>query len=106
MGEVFTLLMGNPTWDKLGKLLGTLGIPNALDKEFASTGSMKSHFANAKWTEVLKESESFHESALRRRNSIVHNIIPISLVEEDVRDTLKFYGAFATALNELIAKYF
>jgi hypothetical protein len=105
MGEVFTLLMGNPTWDKLTKLLKTLGVPDPLGKEFGSTSSMKSHFGNAKWGEVIANAESFHDNALRRRNSIVHNVIPIASGEDDVRQALSFYDAFAAGLNGVITAH-
>jgi hypothetical protein len=105
MGDVFTLLMGNPTWDKLGKLLNMFGIGDPLGKELGSTSKMKSHFGNAKWTEVIANAEAFHETALRRRNSIVHNVIPLALGEDDVRDALAFYGAFAAGLDEVIVSH-
>jgi hypothetical protein len=105
MGDVFTLLMGNPTWEKLNKLLGTLGIDEPLGKELGSTASMKSQYANAKWSEVIRNAESAHEDALRRRNSIVHNVIPIALGDDDVRQALSFYGAFAAGLDQVIRKH-
>ncbi len=105
MGEVFTLLMGNPTWEKLDRLLRTMGVVDPLGKELGSTTSMKTQFANAKWGEVIGNAESYHENALRRRNSIVHNVIPIALGEDDLRQTIAFYGAFAAGLNEVITKH-
>jgi len=105
MGDVFTLLMGNPTWEKLDKLLRTLGIGDPLGKELGSTATMKSHFANAKWGEVIGNAELFHENALRRRNSIVHNVIPIALGDDDVRQALSFYDAFAAGLDGVITKH-
>jgi len=105
LGEVFTLLMGNPTWDKLAKLLETLGLEDPLGKELASTATMKSYFDNAKWGEIIENTEAFHENALRRRNAIVHNVIPIALVEDDVRDALSFYDSFAAGLDALISAH-
>ena len=105
LGEVFTLLMGNPTWDKLGKLLGTLGLDDPLGKELGSTPAMKSHFDNAKWGQIIESTESFHDNALRRRNSIVHNVVPIALVEDNVRDALAFYDAFATGLDTVLSAH-
>jgi hypothetical protein len=105
LGEVFTLLMGNPTWERLIKLLETLGIDGPLGKELASTPAMKTHFNNAKWSEIIKNAESIHENSLRRRNSIVHNVIPIALADDDVRGALIFYGAFAAGLDAVVSAH-
>jgi hypothetical protein len=105
LGEVFTLLMGNPTWDKLAKLLGTLGLGDPLGKELASTATMKFHFGNAKWGDIIENTETFHDNALRRRNSIVHNVVPIALVEDEVREALKFYDAFAAGLDAVVTTH-
>lgn len=105
LGEVFTLLMGNPTWDKLAKLLGTLGLEDPLGKELASTAKMKSHFGNAKWGDIIENTQAFHENALRRRNAIVHNAVPIALVEDEVRAALAFYDAFAVGLDEVVSAH-
>ena len=102
IGEVFTIVMGNPTWERLEKLLETVGVTDPLGKELASTTAMKSHFKNAKWGEIVENAKTFHEGTIRRRNAIVHNIIPLSLVEEDVRDAVAFFNAFASGLAEVV----
>lgn len=104
-GEVFTLLMGNPTWNRLTKLFGILGLEDPFGKELASTPAMKAHFGNARWTEIVENTESFHENALRRRNSIVHNVVPIALVDDEVREALRFYDAFAAGLDSVVSAH-
>lgn len=102
MGDVFTLVMGNPTWERLEKLLQTVGVEDPMGKELASTDILKAHFDNAKWTEVVSKAKKFHENAIRQRNTIVHNVIPLSLVEKDVRASVTFFYAFAAGLDEVV----
>ena len=105
LGDVFTLQMGNPTWDRLTNLFTTLGITDPLGKDLAKTSTMKAYYSNAKQANIIKDTKSFHEGALRKRNSIVHSIFPIALQDDEVREFIKFYDAFAAGINAVISAH-
>jgi hypothetical protein len=96
-GEVYTLLMGNPTWERLDKAFQSLGIEKPFDQAFGSSEHMKS-WGKAAWTKNLADGKSTLDKLIDDRNLIVHASSPISIVESDIIDAWDFLSAFGSAL--------
>ena len=96
-GEVFTILMGNPTWGRLTSVLEAIGIAKPFDQAFGSSATVRA-WAKGTWTGNLKQAERKLDKLMETRNSIVHGAQPITIVEQDVIDACEFFEAIARAL--------
>ena len=98
-GEVYTLLMGNPTWGRLQAVLGSLGIDAPFDQAFGSNEHMRK-WGKAGWKQNLAAAETMLDGLIDMRNLIVHASSPVTVVEGDVTDACSFFTAFGQALAE------
>lgn len=96
-GDVFTILMGNPTWDRLSSLLNALGISDPFDQSFGSHPSIKG-WGKTTWKRNLSDAESKLDGIIDRRNLIVHAAQPVTIVEQDIVDACDFFEALAAGL--------
>lgn len=95
-GEVFTILMGNPTWRRLNEVLEGIGIANPFDQAFGSSAAIRG-WAKGTWKGNLTEAEKKLDELMAKRNSIVHVAQPTTIVEQDVIDACEFFEAIARA---------
>lgn len=96
-GDVFTILMGNPTWERLGSVLQSLGIEGPFDQAFGSSASIRA-WASGSWKKNLSDAQAKLNDLIDQRNLIVHASHPVTIVEQDVFDAADFFEAMATAL--------
>lgn len=96
-GDVFTILMGNPTWDRLEDTLKSLGITDPFDQAFGSDAAVRG-WGKASWKGNLTEAKSKLNALMDRRNLIVHAARPTSVVEQDIVDACDFFEAIARGL--------
>lgn len=95
-GEVFTILMGNPTWSRLTDVLQAIGIANPFDQAFGSSATVRA-WAKGSWKSNISEAEKKLNELMAARNSIVHVAQPTTIVEQDVLDACDFFEAIARA---------
>lgn len=100
-GDVFTILMGNPTWDRLKGLLESLGIPNPFDQRFGSNASIRG-WGKTAWKKNISEAEAKLDALMDQRNMIVHAAQPMTIVEQDIIDACDFFEAMASGLVDEI----
>jgi len=100
-GDVFTILMGNPTWGRLEVILKSIGIKNPFDQSFGANDSVR-RWGNAGWSKNLSEAEKKLDSLLNKRNMIVHAAHPVTIVEQDVVDACDFFEALASGLVDVM----
>lgn len=96
-GDVFTLLMGNPTWSRIDDTLQALGIDNPFNQSFGSNSHIRG-WGKAGWKNNLSAAEKKLDALMDRRNSIVHAAQPLTIVEQDVIDACDFFEAMARGL--------
>lgn len=96
-GDVFTILMGNPTWDRLKDLLESLGIEHPFNQSFGSNASIRS-WGKTTWKKNISEVEAKLNALIDKRNLIVHAAQPLSIVEQDIIDACDFFEAFGSGL--------
>jgi len=100
-GDVFTILMGNPTWDRLESLLKSLGIKQPFDQAFGSNASVRG-WAKTNWRKNLSDAQASLDRLMDQRNLIVHAASPTTIVEQDVTAACDFFEAIGTGLVEEI----
>lgn len=96
-GDVFTILMGNPTWGRLKDLLVSLGIEKPFDQNFGSNASIRG-WGKTTWKKNLSEAEAKLDALMDKRNLIVHAAQPMTIVEQDIIDACDFFEAMASGL--------
>jgi hypothetical protein len=96
-GDVFTILMGNPTWNRLKALFESLGIADPFDQSFGSNTHIRG-WGKAAWKKNLSDAEAKLDALLDRRNLIVHAAQPVTIVEQDIVDACDFFEAVASGL--------
>ena len=100
-GDVFTILMGNPTWSRLNDVLESLGIADPFNQSFGSNASIRS-WGQTSWKRNLSDAEAKLNELMDQRNLIVHAAQPITIVEQDILDACAFFEAMAGGLvNEM-----
>lgn len=100
-GEVYTILMGNPTWERLTNLLKSLGIHDPFDQTFGSNTNIK-NWGNATWKKNIAEAEAKLDVLMNKRNLIVHSAKPVSIVEQDIVEACNFFEAMARGLVDVM----
>jgi hypothetical protein len=97
-GDVFTILMGNPTWTRLTDVLESIGIATPFDQAFGSSTAIHAWGGRGSWKSKLTEAEKKLNELMAKRNAIVHAAQPTTIVEQDVIDACDFFEAIARAL--------
>lgn len=82
-GDVFTILMGNPTWSRLDDVLKAIGIRDPFDQAFGSNARVRA-WAKGTWKGNLKDAQRKLDDLLTSRNLIVHAAQPVTVVDHDV----------------------
>lgn len=98
-GDVFTILMGNPTWIRLKAILESLGIRDPFNQAFGSNASIRA-WGKTTWKKNLWEAQSRLDTLMDRRNLIVHAAQPVTIVEQDIIDACDFFESIGTGLVE------
>jgi len=100
-GDVFTILMGNPTWGRLESLLASLGIDKPFDQNFGSNAYIRS-WGKTGWRNSLSDAKAKLDALMNQRNLIVHAAQPVTIVEQDIIDACDFFEAIAGGLVDVM----
>ncbi|MGN6768824.1 MAG: MAE_28990/MAE_18760 family HEPN-like nuclease [Rhizobiaceae bacterium] len=105
MPEVFTLMMGNVTPDRLEKLFEKLfekiGLPEPFNPGVGGSGAIKKVFGELRQSSAAKLArEKLHE-VVGLRNTLVHGDLSVTVEQSDLEEAIEFLEAMIEALDEL-----
>jgi hypothetical protein len=105
MPEVFTLLMGNATSTRLENLFEKLDLPPPFDPGVGDTSAIKRDRKEARKAEAAKLAKSQLDQLIKRRNTIVHGDLTVTVEPSDFTEAIDFFEAMIEALYEVVSKH-
>ena len=101
MPEVFTLMMGNATPDRLESLFKKIGLPDPFNPGIGQSGAIKKVFNEPRHASAAKlAKEKLHE-VVGVRNTLVHGDLSAAVEQSDLEEAFDFLEAMIEALDEL-----
>lgn len=106
MPEVFTLMMGNATPDRLENLFEKIGLPEPFNPGVGKNDAIKRVLGESRQASAAKLArEKLHE-VIGVRNTIVHGDLSVAVEQSDLDSAIEFLVAMIDALDELARPVF
>ncbi|MEN4767285.1 MAE_28990/MAE_18760 family HEPN-like nuclease [Duffyella gerundensis] len=105
--EVFTLLMGNCTPERIDALFKNLNLPCPFDEKSSSLGrhnGLQKHFASGKTAENTRQTTQKLKEMIDKRNDMVHGNITSTITLNELEETVEFTKFLVEALNDHICQ--
>lgn len=100
--EVYTILMGNCTTERIEKLFEAISLPEPFSDSLGQSPEIKAHFGDkTKGRVAIRASEKLDDQ-INIRNDIVHGDLTRSVDLNSLRDTLNFFRALICGLDRLV----
>ncbi|MGE8142103.1 hypothetical protein ACQKOE_09030, partial [Novosphingobium sp. NPDC080210] len=100
-GEVFTLLMGNCTPDRLEKLFDQVGLPNPFGNAVGQNKIVQNWCGERKAGRAANRAKDELERQIATRNDLVHGFASKDVVLHDVERAALFFGCLVEAYTDL-----
>ncbi|MEC5293196.1 MAE_28990/MAE_18760 family HEPN-like nuclease [Aurantimonas sp. C2-6-R+9] len=101
MPEVFTLMMGNATPDRLETLFEKLGLPEPFNPGVGRSAAIKKVIGEIRQASAAKlAKEKLHE-LVRLRNTLVHGDLSTAVEQSDLDEAVDFFEAMIESFDEL-----
>lgn len=100
--EIYTKLMGNCTAERLEKLFSALMLPEPFAETLGQNADLKAYFRDKIKGRVAVNARDRLDKALRLRNEIVHGDLTRAVDLTELHDTLAFFRALISGLDQLV----
>jgi len=101
MPEVFTLLMGNVTSERLESLFGKIDLPDPFNVGVGGCSSIKQVFAERRNVVASRLARETLDNIVSKRNTIVHGDLSTTVEQSDLDEAIDFLEAMIKAIDEL-----
>lgn len=101
MPEVFTLMMGNVTPDRLEKLFEKIGLPEPFNPGVGRSEAIKKVFGEARQASAARLAKEKLNEVVGVRNTLVHGDLSATVEQSDLDEAINFLVAMIEALDEL-----
>jgi hypothetical protein len=106
MPEVFTLMMGNPTPDRLETLFEKLGIPEPFNPGVGRSHAIKKVFGELRQASAAKLAKEKLSELVSLRNTLVHGDLSTAVEQSDLDEAVDFFEAMIESFDELARPIF
>jgi hypothetical protein len=103
--EVFTLLMGNVTPDRLESLFEKIGLPEPFDPGVGQSSAIKRVFGEKRHKAAAKLAKDKLHEIVGLRNTLVHGDLSVAVEQSDWEEAVEFLEAMIEALDEIAKPY-
>jgi hypothetical protein len=100
--EIYTKLMGTCTAERLEKLFEAISLPEPFSDKLGKNAQIKAHFEDKTKGRVALRARSKLDSQINLRNDIVHGDLTRALNLNELQDTLGYFRALISGLDELV----
>lgn len=100
--EVYTKLMGNCRAERLEKLFEAISLPKPFSDVLGQNAQIKAHFKDKTKGRVATRARSKLDSQITLRNDIVHGDLTRAVDLNELQDTLGYFRALISGLDELV----
>lgn len=101
MPEVFTLMMGNVTPDRLEKLFEKIGLPEPFNPGVGRSVAIKKAIGETRHTSAARLAKVKLHDVVGVRNTLVHGGLSATVDQSDLDEAIDFLEAMIEALDEL-----
>ncbi|WP_313137970.1 MAE_28990/MAE_18760 family HEPN-like nuclease [Paracoccus jeotgali] len=101
MPEVFTLMIGNVTPDRLENLFEKIGLPEPFNPGVGRSGAIKKVFGEARQASAAKLAKAKLHEVVGVRNTLIHGDLSATVEQSDLDEAIDFLEAMIEALDEL-----
>lgn len=99
--EIFTKLMGNPTATRLEGLFESLSLPAPFSDDLGQSVDLQHFFKEKARRRVAKLARDMIDEKIDLRNKIVHGDLTLVVDLADIEETVGFFRALISGLDEL-----
>jgi hypothetical protein len=100
--EIYTKLMGNCTSKHLEELFEAISLPKPFSNLIGKNADLKSHFADQSKGRVAIRTKEKLDTQVGFRNNIVHGELTRVVDLGELQDSLNFFRALISGLDELV----
>jgi len=100
--EVYTKLMGNCTADRVENLFDALTLPEPFSDALGKNAQIKEHFKDSAKGRLAMRAKEKIDVQIALRNNIVHGDLTLVVDLTKVRDTLSYFRALISGLDEIV----
>ncbi len=98
--DVFTILLGNCTADRLEKLFSVLELPEPFSPQVGDNKKLKACMKEQRRVQVAKMTKDELDRQIVLRNRIAHGDMQPSITSGDVQETVAFFSALIDVFDE------
>lgn len=102
MPEVFTVMIGNITPDRLEALFDKIGLPEPFNPGVGRNGSIRKVLGETRHGSAAKLAKERLHEVIGLRNTLVHGDLSVAIEQSDFDGTIEFLEAMIDALDEIV----
>lgn len=100
--EVYTILMGNCTAARIADLFAALELPAPFEEDLGKSKALQSYFSEKAKGRIAKRASEALDKQIDLRNDIVHGNLTRSINLSELTESVDFFRALISALDEII----